>query len=75
MNPLKRVKHFIDEEHGQGTIEYLLIMGGVILAAVMFASTYKKMGYRSVYEYNASVQETQEILCEYLKTYLNVTAC
>jgi Flp pilus assembly pilin Flp len=40
---LKLIGKFKEEERGQGGIEYILLAGGIILAAVVIVSIYSSM--------------------------------
>jgi Flp pilus assembly pilin Flp len=37
------LKNFLKEEKGQGAIEYILLAGGIIVAAVVIFAIYSKM--------------------------------
>ncbi len=39
----KMLKRFLKEEKGQGAIEYILLAGGIIVAAVVIFAIYSKM--------------------------------
>jgi uncharacterized protein (UPF0333 family) len=40
---MKNIRKFLGEEKAQGAIEYILITGGVIVAAITVVSIYAKM--------------------------------
>jgi Flp pilus assembly pilin Flp len=40
---LKKLKDFYKDEAGQGAIEYILLAGGIIVAAVVIFAIYSKM--------------------------------
>ncbi len=48
-------RKFFEEERAQGSIEYLLIAGGVILAAIVVLSIYGNMSRSSITMLNESV--------------------
>ncbi len=40
---LEKVKKFLKEEKAQGAIEYILLAGGIIVAAIVVFAVYKRM--------------------------------
>ena len=40
---LEKIKKFLKEEKAQGAIEYILLAGGIIVAAVVIFAVYKRM--------------------------------
>ncbi len=74
MNFKRDIRRFLKEESGQASIEYILIVGAAMVAAVMLAYSYRKMSYTSLYtmQYNLT-QETLDTLCEYVAENLDVT--
>ncbi len=48
-------RRFLEEEKAQGAIEYLLIAGGVIVAAVVVLSIYSSMTQSAATSLNQSV--------------------
>jgi len=40
---LGKIKKFLKEEQAQGAIEYILLAGGIIVAAVVIFAVYKRM--------------------------------
>jgi Flp pilus assembly pilin Flp len=73
MNFKRDIHRFLKEESGQASIEYILIVGAVMVAAVMLAYSYRKMSYSSIYTMNISTQETLNTLCGYIAENLDVT--
>lgn len=47
-------REFISEEEGQGTLEYILLIGGMVIAAVLIYFIYQKMGKSSFGNINES---------------------
>jgi Flp pilus assembly pilin Flp len=68
---MEKLKQFLGEEKGQATIEYFLLVGSIMVAAVMVFSSYYKMTYRSEQKYIVHINDTQTTLCNYVQTYLN----
>ncbi len=74
MISMKELRGFIVEEDGQASIEYLLLVGAAMLAALIFAVSYRKMSYDVIYrQYSENVNETFNIVCEYVAENLDVT--
>ncbi|MEE9594017.1 MAG: hypothetical protein V3V92_01315 [Candidatus Hydrothermarchaeales archaeon] len=48
---------FLKDERAQGAIEYILLAGGIIVAAVVIFALYTKMTRQAGEAMNASVQE------------------
>jgi Flp pilus assembly pilin Flp len=40
---MRKLKEFYENEYGQGAIEYILLAGGIIVAAVVIFTIYSKM--------------------------------
>jgi len=71
---MKKISGFIVEEDGQASIEYLLLVGAAMLAALIFAVSYRKMSYDVLYrQYYENVNETFNIVCKYVAENLDVT--
>jgi len=51
-----RFRKFVEEEEGQGGIEYILLVGGILVAAVMAVLVYKRMTVGSYQTVNTSAQ-------------------
>lgn len=66
MEIVKKVELFLTEEKGQATIEYFLILGSAMVAAVMIASSYYKVGYTARQDQLSSTSEISNTLCEYM---------
>jgi uncharacterized protein (UPF0333 family) len=74
MNFKRNLNRFFTEEKGQASIEYILIVGAVMIAAVMLAYSYRKMSYSSLYSMSYEVtNQTLNTLCEYVAENLDVT--
>ncbi len=54
---LKTIVVFLKEERGQGAIEYILLAGGIIVAAVVIFALYSKMTRQAALAMNQSVQQ------------------
>jgi Flp pilus assembly pilin Flp len=73
MISMKEVRGFIVEEQGQASIEYLLLVGAAMLAALIFAVSYRKMSYDVLYrQYYENVNETYNVVCRYVAENLDV---
>ncbi len=48
------LKRFLKEEKGQGAIEYILLAGGIIVAAVVIFAIYSKMTSSAAEKLNAT---------------------
>ncbi|GBE17550.1 MAG TPA: class III signal peptide-containing protein [Euryarchaeota archaeon] len=48
------LKRFLKEEKGQGAIEYILLAGGIIVAAVVIFAIYSKMTSQAANRLNAT---------------------
>jgi len=70
---MKHILRFAREEEGQATIEYFLIVGAAILAAVTVASSYYKMGYSSGMSFLETVNDTYQTVCTYVAKNLEAT--
>ena len=73
MNFKENIHRFLKEEQGQANLEYLLIMGAIMIAAVAAAYSYRKMSYSSIYKMDITAQETLDTLCGYIADNLDVT--
>ncbi len=74
MISMKKLSRFTSEEEGQASIEYLLLVGAAMLAALIFAVSYRKMSYDVLYrQYYENVNETYNIVCRYVADNLDVT--
>jgi uncharacterized protein (UPF0333 family) len=74
MNFRRNIHKFLKEESGQASIEYILIVGAVMVAAVMLAYSYQKMTYSSLYTISYEVtNQTMSTLCGYIADNLDVT--
>jgi len=49
---------FLKDEKGQGAIEYIMLAGGIIVAAIIIFVIYKKAAYSAGMKMNASVSQT-----------------
>ncbi len=54
------MKKFLKEERGQGAIEYILLAGGIIVAAVVIFYIYKSIAKTAGTKTNATVTMTTE---------------
>ena len=50
----RMLKRFLKEEKGQGAIEYILLAGGIIVAAVVIFAIYSKMTSQAANRLNAT---------------------
>jgi len=50
------LKRFLKEEKGQGAIEYILLAGGIIVAAVVIFAIYSKMTSTAANRLNATTK-------------------
>ena len=50
------IKRFLKEEKAQGAIEYILLAGGIIVAAVVIFAIYSQMTSSSAEKLNATTQ-------------------
>jgi uncharacterized protein (UPF0333 family) len=66
------IKQFIEEEQAQVSIEYFLLVGAAVVAAIMAASSYRKMSYASEMKYIEEIQDTYDTLCSYVETHLGI---
>ena len=74
MISMKKLHGFIVEEQAQASIEYLLLVGAAMLAALIFAVSYRKMSYDVLYrQYYENINETYNTVCKYLAENLDVT--
>jgi uncharacterized protein (UPF0333 family) len=71
MDLMKNISHFINEEEAQASIEYFLVVGSIMVAAVMIFSSYNKLGYSSAMKFNESVYDSGEIMCNYIEDHLD----
>ncbi len=51
------IMKFLKDERAQGAIEYILLAGGIIVAAVVIFALYSKMTKQAGQAMNASVQQ------------------
>jgi len=51
---LGKIKKFLKEEQAQGAIEYILLAGGIIVAAVVIFAVYKRMTQSAANKLEAS---------------------
>ena len=49
---------FLKEEKGQGAIEYIMLAGGIIVAAIIIFVIYKQAATGAGQKMNASIQQT-----------------
>jgi uncharacterized protein (UPF0333 family) len=49
-------RKFVEEEKGQGGIEYILLVGGILVAAVLAVLIYKRMTTGTYQTVNTSTQ-------------------
>jgi uncharacterized protein (UPF0333 family) len=64
------IRHFISEEEAQASIEYFLMVGSIMVAAVLIFSSYYKLGSSGAMKFNESVYRTGEIVCDYVEDHL-----
>ena len=66
---MKWIKKLLKEEKAQGAIEYILLAGGIIVAAVVVFAVYKRMA--STTSTQVENQTNKTVKC----AYLNQTEC
>ncbi len=52
------LKKFLQEEKGQGAIEYIMLAGGIIVAAIIIFVIYKRAAVSAGTKLGASVNQT-----------------
>jgi len=67
---MRHLTMFLCEEEAQGNIEYYLLLGSAIIAAVILASSYYKIAYKRLMRYNETISSTYDELCRYVAKYL-----
>lgn len=63
---------FWKEEEGQGQVEWILMLGAILVAAVMIASSYYKLSYRAFNDFDITVNDTYNTVCGYLEKNLGI---
>ncbi len=58
------INRFLEEERAQGAIEYILLAGGVIVAALVITAIYSKMSRSTIQAMNQSVTNVTAIMNE-----------
>jgi len=61
------IGNFLKEERGQGAIEYILLAGGVIVAAVVIFSIYTGMTTDTITSLNDSVTNVSDVMGDRIK--------
>ncbi len=66
------IRNFFKDEKGQGAIEYIMLVGGVVVAAVVVSIIYQQAALHTADTFNASVNrvtgiESKEISNELLQ--------
>lgn len=56
------LKRFLKEEKGQGAIEYILLAGGIIVAAVVIFAIYSKMTSSAAEKLNATTDSATSVM-------------
>ncbi|MFQ5800239.1 MAG: Flp family type IVb pilin [Candidatus Hydrothermarchaeales archaeon] len=56
------LKSFLKEEKGQGAIEYILLAGGIIVAAVVIFAIYSKMTSSAAERLNETTQAATSVM-------------
>ncbi len=56
------LKRFLSEEKGQGAIEYILLAGGIIVAAVVIFAIYSKMTQSAGERLNATTDAATSVM-------------
>jgi Flp pilus assembly pilin Flp len=69
---IRNLKEFLKEEEGQGSIEYLLMVGSAMLAGVLIASSYSKLTYRSMSSLEDTTEGYGQAVCDYLNANLPI---
>jgi uncharacterized protein (UPF0333 family) len=54
------LRDFIDEEEGQSGLEYILLIGGIVMASVILFSIYRSMTEDAALKMNESVEPATE---------------
>jgi Flp pilus assembly pilin Flp len=62
METYKMLKRFLKEEKGQGAIEYILLAGGIIVAAVVIFAIYSKMTSEAANRLNATTSAATSVM-------------
>ncbi len=55
-------KRFLKEEEAQGAIEYILLAGGIIVAAVVIFAIYSRMTRSAAEKLNATTENATDIM-------------
>ncbi|MEE8401412.1 MAG: hypothetical protein V3R86_04605 [Candidatus Hydrothermarchaeaceae archaeon] len=58
------LKKFLKEEKAQGAIEYILLAGGIIVAAVVIFAIYSSMTKSAATKLNTSVGAATDVMAE-----------
>lgn len=58
------LKKFLKEEKAQGAIEYILLAGGIIVAAVVIFAIYSSMTSSAAEKLNTSVYAATDVMAE-----------
>jgi Flp pilus assembly pilin Flp len=56
------LKRFLKEEKGQGAIEYILLAGGIIVAAVVIFAIYSKMTSSAANKLNETTDAATSVM-------------
>jgi Flp pilus assembly pilin Flp len=56
------LKRFLKEEKGQGAIEYILLAGGIIVAAVVIFAIYSKMTSSAAEKLNETTDAATSVM-------------
>lgn len=62
------IKEFIGDERAQGAIEYILLVGGIIVAAITIFSIYGQMTRETALKLNASVSNASDKMAERIES-------
>ena len=65
---MHKLREFLKEEQGQATIEYIILAGGVVIAAVVIAGFYSSMAVKGMNRVNttfdAATAKQNELIME-----------
>ncbi|NOZ77251.1 MAG: hypothetical protein GXO65_06235 [Euryarchaeota archaeon] len=72
MRAVQSIIGFYKEEHGQGGIEYILIVGGIIVAAVVVLGIYNQMVKSTGSTINKSAQNASDTIDNSIQNNINI---
>lgn len=66
------MKRFLKEEKGQGAIEYILLAGGIIVAAVVIFAIYSKMTGSAANKLNETTEAATSVMSSKINASINL---